>query len=542
MKQAILKNKSAMALSFLGDILEILAELTFAYFFMITIDFATGDLDISLKALIAIGLGVSLIKMVFTFINEKTKAYVTNKVMSTWKVGVLRDYLDKENDKTPSEVINLVTNVGARLEANVLTPVLTIIKLSIFLLGASIVLFKLNWQVLVFYLATSWLPLVLPRIFNKKTQEKIQKAMMKEENFISKAREVTSGYEIIKSFAIEKKMGAIIEEESKDTHRESYKAASFQYFHQDFTAFFSILIIVGGMILAYYFAYKGRISLGQASAVLQISNYIQQPLMGIPICLIKINSMKGENTGVLEESGQKALSGNRDFSLEDRIEAGSLTYSYDGDNQVLKGLDFEVKKGDKCAIIGPSGCGKSTIAKVLMRRLKDYGGSVKIDGKELRDIDMESFYKEVAPVNQEVFIFNDTIKNNITLYNKDLEKGLDEAIDGAGLRGLVDSLDKGVETLLGEYGQDLSGGEKQRIAIARCLVKKSQLIIMDEATSSLDPATARDIESLLASLDQTIIVVTHRLDDDILSKYDKVFKMGKGVIEACGSWEDVKEN
>lgn len=152
---------------------------------------------------------------------------------------------------------------------------------------------------------------------------------------------------------------------------------------------------------------------------------------------------------------------------------------------------------------------------------------------------MDSFYDKVSPVTQEVFIFNDTIKNNITLYNQSLEGDLARAIENSGLTKTIDKLPEGTATVIGEYGQNLSGGEKQRISIARCLIKDSDLIIMDEATSSLDQKIARDIEKLLLSLDATLLVITHRMDDEILRGYDKIYRMGEGLILDQGRWDQI---
>ncbi|MDY6065858.1 MAG: ABC transporter ATP-binding protein [Finegoldia sp.] len=179
------------------------------------------------------------------------------------------------------------------------------------------------------------------------------------------------------------------------------------------------------------------------------------------------------------------------------------------------------------------------MAKILLKRLRNYSGKIFVDNNNYKDISIEDFYKKVSPVSQDVFLFNDTLKNNIALYSTVDDDKLNRAIKDAGLVPVVRNLKDGVDTLLGEYGVGLSGGEKQRISIARCLIKDSQLIIMDEATSSLDIVNARNIENLLLSLSQTVLVITHRIDPEILRQYDMIYVLREGKIIESGKFDDL---
>lgn len=544
MKRLLLKQKRNLLIYLFTSILEISGELFFAYFMMTAADIALGTRARNFELLIGLAILSSLYKLFVTYLNDKANRALLNKVMADWKKDIIRAYIIRDKSDNPSEILNTLTNTASQVEHSVLIPLLSMIRLVIFFIGSSISLFFINWKLLLFFILSAWIPLLVPKVLDKKNQAKTSKALKEMEYFVAQIKDVTSGYELIKSFSLEGIMTRLTDKGADQAHHTRYKADSFKKFHENFTGFFSIVIFALGIVLTYYFVNIGSITMGMAMAVFQISNYIQLPLLGIPVHMVGVRSMEKEMEywedyiSIEEDEDIKC----KDFVFEKSINVSSLTYSYEEGKNVLKGIDFDLEKGKKYAIIGPSGCGKSTIAKILMRRLKDYEGKIEVDGVELRDICLDSFYKKVSTVSQDVFLFNDTIKNNIILYNKDLEERLGQAIKQAGLEDLIKNLDNGLDTIIGEYGQDLSGGQKQRISIARSLVKDTELIIMDEATSSLDIATSRSIEKTLLSLNKTLLVITHKLDDEILIDYDKVFKMGKGVFEDEGNWEEISKN
>lgn len=174
-----------------------------------------------------------------------------------------------------------------------------------------------------------------------------------------------------------------------------------------------------------------------------------------------------------------------------------------------------------------------------MRRLDYENGSVKFDDTELKCIDEDDFYSNISLVSQNVFLFNDTLKNNVCLYNDYSQSDFERSIEKSKLNSVIEDLEEKENTVLGEYGTSLSGGEKQRVSISRALIKNSSFVIMDEATSSLDIKTARAIENTLLSLNQTVLVITHRIDESILKKYDKIFLLEDGRITQSGDYSDI---
>ena len=206
----------------------------------------------------------------------------------------------------------------------------------------------------------------------------------------------------------------------------------------------------------------------------------------------------------------------------------------------LNGVSLEVKEGDFLAIMGPSGCGKSTLLNLIMSGAcgAEYSGSIRWDDTELKDSSSDSFFDQVSSIDQNVFVFNSSIKDNITMFRDFPEDEVSDAIRRSNLKELIAS--KGNGYLCGESGKALSGGEKQRISIARSLLKKSSVLVADEITAALDSQTAHKVSSDILDLNGiTRIVVTHSLEESLMRRYDKILVMRDGRIEEQGTFDEL---
>lgn len=188
--------------------------------------------------------------------------------------------------------------------------------------------------------------------------------------------------------------------------------------------------------------------------------------------------------------------------------------------------------------MGPSGSGKSTLLNLLMASHPDYTGTICYDETELREISSSNLYEMESMIQQNVFVFNATIRDNITMFRDFPEERINEAIRLSGLSALIE--EKGPDYLCRENGSGLSGGEKQRISIARSLLKKSRVLLVDEATASLDAETAYQVSSAILGLEGvTGIVITHALDEGLLKQYDGIFTLKNGSIVEAGTFDEL---
>ncbi len=225
--------------------------------------------------------------------------------------------------------------------------------------------------------------------------------------------------------------------------------------------------------------------------------------------------------------------------FSDSIEFDNVTFSY-GDEQVLDGINLTIKRGEVVALVGASGSGKSTLVNLLPRFWDPTGGSVKIDGHDLRDLSLVSLRKQIGIVTQETILFDDTVRNNIAYGRADLpEEAVLEAAVDAYADEFIQKLPEGYETQLGERGTRLSMGQRQRITIARALLKSPPLLILDEATSALDTESEALVQRALERLmeGRTAIVIAHRLST--VRRADRILVMGAGHIVEEGSHDQL---
>lgn len=217
-----------------------------------------------------------------------------------------------------------------------------------------------------------------------------------------------------------------------------------------------------------------------------------------------------------------------------------VKFAYDEDRQILKGISFDVPAGKTVAIVGPSGAGKSTISRLLFRFYDIKSGSITIDGQDLRDVNQESLRKYIGMVPQDTVLFNDTIAYNIGYgRNGASEEEIIEAAKQAQIHDFIGTLPQGYNSEVGERGLKLSGGEKQRVAIARTLLKAPPILILDEATSALDTHTEREIQAALdeVSKNRTTLVIAHRLSTIVGA--DEIIVLKEGIVAERGKHEDL---
>ena len=289
---------------------------------------------------------------------------------------------------------------------------------------------------------------------------------------------------------------------------------------------------------------KGEISVGTAIIIIQLSTHIVGP---VKTSISLINQIKSVSLIVdkIDEILCDSSEEIEDLSLEKfgkNIEIKNLNFSYSDERQALNNINLTFEKNKKYAIVGESGPGKSTLTKLLMRYYKNYNGEILIDNKNLQKILSHDLYKNISMIQQNVFMFDDSIKENIKLYADYSDDEILEVCGRSGLSNLISILPNGINSLVGENGNKLSGGEKQRIAIARSLINDTKILILDESTSALDNETAYNLETSLLSInDLTLVVVTHKLIKNILLSYDEIIVMKDGMIIEKGSFNDLIE-
>jgi ATP-binding cassette subfamily C protein len=367
----------------------------------------------------------------------------------------------------------------------------------------------------------SFVPILLTKKQSTALKKYKQNYSLSFENLISKTKNMLDGFNIIKAFGIEKNVLKNFNDINNRIEDDRYKSKFSSYLLEIVVVIISTGIFFTSYIIGGYFAYKGIITVGTLTMMLQLSNNISNPMQRVPRYFAEIRSMelifkKLQQTINLKSSFEEGTISKERFF--DNINIKNLSFAYD-EKPLLNDLNLSFKKNKKYAIIGGSGCGKSTFIKILSGIYSDYTGNIYLDEVNLKNLTSSSKTNLISLIDQDVFLFNDTIKNNICLYQDYSDEKIKNVLIQSGLETLINKLDEGIDTCINENGSNLSGGEKQRICIARALIKDSPIIILDEATSALDVKLKDSIENTILSLEgKTIIVVTH--DVNRLKKYN----------------------
>lgn len=383
-------------------------------------------------------------------------------------------------------------------------------------------------------------------------RKKMRKAFMDSRTSIaeinSSLESSISGIRVTKSFnnsAEERKKFEIGNKKFVAARKDAYKAMG--KFHSGNTfvtdIFNVVVLIVGGLFL-----YKGKINLGDYSAFIISINMFVYPVLNL------IGFMEQYQNGVTgferfidimdaepEKDSENAVDAG---VLSGQIEFKNVSYAYDGENDVLENVNFTVNKGEKFALVGPSGGGKTTICHLIPHFYNVTDGEILIDGKEIHTLTMESLRRNIGIVQQDVYLFNASVKDNILYGRLDAtDEEVIEAAKKASIHDYIMSLPKGYDTQIGERGIRLSGGQKQRLSIARVFLKNPPILILDEATSALDNSTEILIQRALDSLceGRTTLIVAHRLST--VKNADRIAVIADGKIKEYGTHEQlISEN
>jgi len=319
-------------------------------------------------------------------------------------------------------------------------------------------------------------------------------------------------------------------EKLQEKSYEIEKKSTYIYAVQNFMINFVVLFV---MAISVYYAVLGKITFGGVILILNNFSSLIGPFQRASELLPKIFSTKALFR-VLDASllNQEILEEDEELQeFKDGISFRDVSFSY-GENRVLENLNLSLKKNGKYLIVGPSGGGKSTFLKLLRKYFHPQTGGIFIDGLPLNKITKESYFSHISNVEQNVFMFDDTVRNNLTLLKDIPEKNIEEAIRRSGLQKFIEELPKGLETVIEDNGRNISGGERSRIAIARALLNESEILILDEAFQSLDYDTARAIERTIPDLPElTVVNVSHILIPENKGSYDELLYVDKKKVE-----------
>ena len=439
--------------------------------------------------------------------------------------------------------VSALTNDCTSIENNYLAATFTLIELLFCFLGALIMMLYYSPVMLVLAVALSFLPVAVSMTAGNRLTEQEKEISKKNERFVSIVNELLSGFPVIKSFRAETQASRLFSQRNEQAEEAKKNKRRTEQLISLLANDAGIIAQMGIFLAGAWLAISGKgVTAGVVIVFVQLMNYILNPISQVPLLwsnrkaaialMEKLSDALSEN---VREEGREKLNG-----FSEKIEVKDLTYGYEPESPVLKDLDVQFDAGKSYAIVGGSGSGKSTLLNLLMGSSSNYQGEICIDGVSIKNIESESLYQLMTSVQQNVFVFNDTIRNNVTMFHEFPDKEVTLALERSGLSEFIEK--RGEEFVCGENGANLSGDERQRISIARALLRKSPILLFDEATAALDAATARAVSfSILNLVGMTRIVVTHRLEEAILRRYDKILVMKNGTICEQGNFDTLMQ-
>lgn len=524
-----------------------ISQLYLAWLMQELVDTATGaSTTYTLGQVLLFGLVCIGLFVLTSALDYVSKPKFKAKAMQQYKNKVFED-LSRKNisaftGENTSLYLSALTNDANTIE-NYLNNIFVLVFFILEFFGALALMFWYSPALTGISIASALLPVAASLLAGNRLAKAEEAVSNQNEAFVASLKDSLSGFSVIKSFRAEI---AICRQFAADV-----KAVANAKCRRD-----RIDIIINGMgslagvgaqftvfFAGAWLALSGRgASAGMIMAFVQMMNYVISPIASVP----QILALRKSAYALVDKLAAALNENVRDEgdhipqTLDKGITVNDVTFSYDGEKEALSDVSITFEAGKSYAIVGSSGSGKSTLLNLLMAGYSNYKGSICYDGKELRSISSESLYDLVSLIQQNVFVFNNTVRDNVTMFHPFDDKAVNQALALSGLSEFITR--RGEDALCGENGCNLSGGEKQRISIARSLLRKSPVLLMDEATAALDNQTAfRVISSILDLEGLTRIVVTHALDESILARYDKILTMKAGRLVETGTFEELME-
>ena len=446
-------------------------------------------------------------------------------------------------DESTAAYLSALTNDAASVEADYLAQQLTVITKTVTFFGA---LFMMLWYsplLTAIAVGVTALPLAASLLTGGRLQAAEKQVSERNRDFTAALSDCLSGFAVVKTFKAEREIFQLFAESNRALEQEKFSRRRLKVLIGMIGAVTGLVAQLGVFLAGAWLALSGSgLTAGTVILFVNLMNFMIGPVSELPALLAGRRAalgLIGKLADALEKDG--SAGGSRTLSrLEHGIELRDVSFGYEVGKDVLHHVSARFEAGRAYAIVGGSGSGKSTLLNLLLAENTGYRGSVLLDGTELRELSPEALYGLMSVIHQNVFVFNASIRDNVSMFREFPQKALDEAIRRAHLRELLDA--RGADYLCGENGKGLSGGEKQRVSIARSLLKKSSVLLVDEATAALDMQTAHQVSSDILDLTgMTRIVVTHSLEEALLRRYDGIFVLKNGTLTESGSFDELMQ-
>lgn len=492
--------------------------------------------------------GGFIVLMAISFLLDyTTRPAFIRKAMTQYKNMAFDKLMDKGistfRDESTATYLSALTNDATSIETNYLAQLLSLFTMSVMFFGSITLMIWYSPLLTAIAVGVTLLPLIASIITGKRMVGAEKKVSDRNKSFTAVLTDCLGGFSVIKSFKAEKEIFKMFAAENKALEGSKFSKERIKTIVGMIGSMAGMLAQSGVFIAGTYLILsESDLTTGTVMMFVNLMNFMIQPMSTLPGLLAGRKAARGLIQKLADALSQNNESNGTEeiTSVNSDITLEKVSFGYDEEKEILHGISAKFDAGKAYAIVGASGSGKSTLLNLLMASTVNYNGSILVDGKNLKDIKAESLYECVSVIQQNVFVFNSSIKDNVTMFRDFPKSELDVAIEHAHLDELIKK--RGEDTLCGENGCGLSGGEKQRISIARSLLKKSSVLLADEATAALDAQTAWQVSNDILDLKGiTRIVVTHSLEEGLLKRYDGILVLKEGKVEEFGTFDELMD-
>ena len=547
MKQLIKYHKKFFYTFMIFNILVPLTNIAFAYSIKTIIDNGMSQNREALSKAILMGAVVIFVYAGLNFISLRLRNKLVRQIMSRYKNKVFKSILDRDyrefSKEKSGKFISILTENMKKIEQDYLHQYFNISKNISLMIFSLVAMFIGNWFLTILVIIASVIPMIISGLIGEKSAFMQNSSMIADQKYLAKVKDILAGFLVIKSFNVKEAI-------RQDYRNESEKLDEIYFMKGEFDVLANVISQLSGMIVflvafggGMYLVFGGHTTIGNVTAIVQLVNFVVMPLNEIGMGMSKFREGQATLNSFEIKDVIELQTGKMKEYFDDIISFSNIDFSYpNAEEKIFNNLSLKIKKREKIAIVGMSGSGKSTLLNLLLRFYDVTSGYISIDNQDLQTISSESLYNLMTIVQQDVYIFDDTLKANITLNQSFTEDDIKKAVQQSGLESYILENELGLQALCGENGSNLSGGERQRLSIARALIRKTPILLLDEVTSSLDNKVTTEIEnSILEIQDLTVLVVTHKLNKSMLKKYNRILFMKNGVIVEDGSFGNLMD-
>ena len=513
------------------------------------IDAASGNGSLGLKELLWIFLALAAFFLFASFLNWYAKPAYIKKAMQNYK-GLLFKKLTEKNitsfrTESTASYLSALTNDCNSIELNYLDKEFWLIyRMSSFFCALALMLYY-SPLLTGIAIGITFIPLLVSILSGSKLAAKEVAVSEGNMSFTAIVNDCLNGFSTVKIFRAEKAVADMFSKENSKLEDSKFKRSRLRILIDTLAQFSGMFAQVTVFFAGAYLAISGKgLTAGNVIMFVNLMNFIVAPVAELPGLLAAKKAAVALIEKVAKDLEKSSYSGGTTelSGLEKGISLKNVSFSYEEGQEILHDISVDFEAGKSYAIVGSSGSGKSTLLNLILSGAcgSDYSGEIFWDDTDLKDSSSDSLFGQVESIQQNVFLFNSSIKDNITMFRDFSEEKVEEAVTKAHLTDLIN--ERGSDYLCGESGKGLSGGEKQRISIARSLLKDSSLLLADEITAALDAQTAHRVSSDILDLGGiTRIVVTHSLEENLMKRYDKILVMRNGRIEEEGTFDELIE-